>query len=77
MPGAPDTRPPATQAELDAAVSALSGRPIAALTGVGFSTDSGLPDYRGPDALPRRPMTSSSHALATQPHQNAKMMTAR
>ena len=57
MPGAPDTRPPATQAELDAAVSALSGRPIAALTGAGFSTDSGLPDYRGPDALPRRPMT--------------------
>lgn len=57
MPGAPDTRPPATQEELDAAVAALTGRTIVALTGAGFSTDSGLPDYRGPDAAPRRPMT--------------------
>jgi len=27
--------------------------------------------------LPRRPITSSSQALATQPAQNAKMITAR
>ena len=57
MPGARDTRPPAGQAELDAAVDALSGRTIVALTGAGFSTDSGLPDYRGPEAKPRNPMT--------------------
>jgi NAD-dependent SIR2 family protein deacetylase len=57
MPGEPDTRPPAGQAELDAAVEALSGRRLVVLTGAGFSTDSGLPDYRGPDARPRHPMT--------------------
>jgi NAD-dependent SIR2 family protein deacetylase len=57
MPGVPDTRPPAGQAELDAAVDALAGRRLVALTGAGFSTDSGLPDYRGPDARPRNPMT--------------------
>ncbi|MCB0911864.1 MAG: NAD-dependent deacetylase [Propionibacteriaceae bacterium] len=57
MPGEPDARPPAGQAELDAAVAALAGRTFVALTGAGFSTDSGLPDYRGPDAKPRNPMT--------------------
>ncbi len=57
MPGEPDPRPPAGQSELDAAVAALSGRRFVALTGAGFSTDSGLPDYRGPDAKPRNPMT--------------------
>ena len=57
QPGVRDTRPPATQADLDAAVDCLSGRRLVALTGAGFSTDSGLPDYRGPDARERRPMT--------------------
>jgi NAD-dependent SIR2 family protein deacetylase len=59
LPGEPDTRPPARQEDLDAAVSALAGRRIVALTGAGFSTDSGLPDYRGPDAKPRNPITYS------------------
>ena len=42
---------------LPLAVDLLRGSRLAVLTGAGISTDSGIPDYRGPDALPRRPMT--------------------
>ncbi|GGC07209.1 NAD-dependent protein deacetylase [Cellulomonas carbonis] len=54
--------PPSTPAlELDeglpAAVELLRGRRVAVITGAGVSTDSGIPDYRGPDSPPRRPMT--------------------
>lgn len=47
----------ATTDRLEELAALMRGARVVALTGAGMSTDSGIPDYRGPGAPARRPMT--------------------
>ena len=47
--------------DVSALAALLRGRRVVALTGAGCSTDSGIPDYRGPDGVQRH-KTPIQHA---------------
>ncbi|MEV6217608.1 NAD-dependent protein deacetylase [Nocardia sp. NPDC051833] len=52
-----DPTPDDTAAAVERAAELLAGRRVVVISGAGLSTDSGIPDYRGPDSPPRTPMT--------------------
>lgn len=51
------------------ALDLLASRPFVALTGAGLSTDSGIPDYRGPGSPARTPMTYSEFVSGPEAQQ--------
>jgi NAD-dependent SIR2 family protein deacetylase len=52
--------------ELSDLIELLRGRAVVALTGAGCSTDSGIPDYRGPNRPPRRRPPIQHHEFVSR-----------
>ena len=59
----------AATATIAAAADLLRGRSWVALTGAGMSTDSGIPDYRGPTSIRATPMQFSEFVGSTDARQ--------
>ena len=56
-------RVPTGRAGEEQVLDFLSDRALVVLTGAGCSTDSGIPDYRGPGSPARQPMTYQELSL--------------
>jgi NAD-dependent SIR2 family protein deacetylase len=61
--------PASDVADLRPVLDLMAGRPFVALTGAGMSTDSGIPDYRGPNSPARMPMTYSEFVSGPEAQQ--------
>jgi NAD-dependent SIR2 family protein deacetylase len=63
------TTPSPTADHVVTVVDDLRNRTFVALTGAGISTDSGIPDYRGPNSPARLPMTYQEFVAGPVPQQ--------
>lgn len=66
---APPADPRTTSSGRRELAELVATRHVVALTGAGMSTDSGIPDYRGPNTVPRTQMTFQQFAASEQARQ--------